>query len=63
MSDTTTHELLIGGRRRPSRSGETFSVNEPATGTPMATVAKAGPADVDDALAAATRAFDDGPWP
>ena len=57
------HELLIGGKRRPARSGDTFTVNEPATGRPMATVAKAGPADVDDALAAATRAFEDGPWP
>ncbi|MBL8774387.1 MAG: aldehyde dehydrogenase [Acidimicrobiales bacterium] len=62
MSETI-HELLIGGRRRPARSGATFSVNEPATGRPMATVAKAGLADVDDALAAATRAFDEGPWP
>ena len=62
MSETI-HELLIGGRRRPARSGETFSVNEPATGQPMATVAKAGLADVDDALAAATRAFEEGRWP
>jgi len=63
MSDSTNHELLIGGQRRPARSGATFTVNEPATGWPMATVAQAGPPDVDDALAAATRAFDDGPWP
>ena len=63
MSDSTNHELLIGGQRRPARSGATFTVNEPAVGRPMATVAQAGTADVDDALAAATRAFDDGPWP
>ncbi|HMQ28090.1 MAG TPA: aldehyde dehydrogenase family protein, partial [Acidimicrobiales bacterium] len=64
MSDEiTTHELLIGGARRPARSGATFEVNEPAVGRPMARVAQAGPADVDDALAAATSAFEDGPWP
>ena len=62
MSETI-QELLIGGRRRPARSGETFTVNEPATGHTMATVAKAGLADADDALTAAARAFDEGPWP
>ncbi len=63
MSDTTTtHELLIGGARRPARSGATFDVNEPATGRAMATVAQAGTADVDDALAAATRAFETVSW-
>ena len=63
MSDITNHDLLIGGQRRPARSGATFAVNEPAAGATMATVARAGTADVDDALAVATRAFDDGPWP
>lgn len=64
MSDTTTtQELLIGGARRPARSGATFEVDEPATGRPMATVAQAGTADVDDALVAATRAFEEGAWP
>lgn len=61
--DGALHELLIGGRRRHARSGATFSINEPATGHVMAEVAQAGPADVEDALAAATRAFDEGAWP
>lgn len=52
--------LIIAGERRPAASGETFTVTEPATGTVLAEVAKAGPADVDAALAAAHRAFADG---
>ena len=52
--------LIISGERRPAASGETFTVTEPATGAVFAEVAKAGPADVDAALAAAHRAFADG---
>jgi acyl-CoA reductase-like NAD-dependent aldehyde dehydrogenase len=57
-------QLIISGERRPAASGETFAVTEPATGAVLAEVAKAGPADVDAALAAAHRAFADGrgPW-
>ncbi|MEZ5180563.1 MAG: aldehyde dehydrogenase family protein [Acidimicrobiales bacterium] len=53
-------QLIIAGERRDAASGETFTVIEPATGAPLAEVAKAGPADVDAALAAATAAFADG---
>jgi acyl-CoA reductase-like NAD-dependent aldehyde dehydrogenase len=53
-------QLIIAGERRDAASGETFTVIEPATGAPLAEVAKAGPADVDAALAAATTAFADG---
>jgi acyl-CoA reductase-like NAD-dependent aldehyde dehydrogenase len=54
--------LLIAGARIPAANGTTFPVIEPATGEQMAEVAQAGPADIDAALTAASRAFD-GAWP
>jgi acyl-CoA reductase-like NAD-dependent aldehyde dehydrogenase len=57
------HELLIGGERVAAADGRTFETLDPATGRPIATVAHAGAVDVDRAVAAARRAFDDGPWP
>jgi acyl-CoA reductase-like NAD-dependent aldehyde dehydrogenase len=56
-------QLLIGGREQPGRDGRTFTVAEPATGEPMAEVAEAGPEDVREAVGAAVRAFEEGPWP
>ena len=51
------HGLLIGGEEVPARSGERFDVVDPATGDVAATAPSAGPADVDDAVAAARAAF------
>ena len=58
----SNYELLIAGRRRASSDGSTFTVYEPATGLPIAEVAKASAADVDAAVASAHRAFESGPW-
>ncbi len=58
----TIQELVVGGRRRAALDGATFSVREPATGGVLAEVARAGTADVDDALTIATRAFEAGVW-
>ncbi|WP_331766491.1 aldehyde dehydrogenase [Embleya sp. NBC_00896] len=44
-------------------TGDTFTVIAPRDGEPLARVARAGPAEVDLAVAAARRAFDTGPWP
>ncbi len=55
--------LLVGGEHRPARDGRTSTVDEPATGKPLGEVSRAGPADVDDALSAATAAFEGGEWP
>lgn len=55
--------LLIDGRMVPATSGETFTVLNPSNNEPIARVAKAGPADVDAAVAAARRAFEAGAWP
>jgi aldehyde dehydrogenase (NAD+) len=54
---------LIGGELQDSACGETFRSIDPSTGEPFAEVAKAGPEDVDRAVRAARKAFDEGPWP
>ena len=54
--------LFIDGAFVPARSGRVFTVREPATGAPLADVARAAKEDVELAVAAARRAFDEGPW-
>jgi acyl-CoA reductase-like NAD-dependent aldehyde dehydrogenase len=54
--------MLIGGRDS-ALSGKTFTTQNPATSTPLAEVACGGPEDVESAVKAARRAFDEGPWP
>jgi 5-carboxymethyl-2-hydroxymuconic-semialdehyde dehydrogenase len=46
-----------------AQADRTFSSINPATGETVAEVCVAGDAEVRDAVAAARRAFDDGPWP
>jgi acyl-CoA reductase-like NAD-dependent aldehyde dehydrogenase len=55
-------DLIIGGTARPAADGQEMTVREPATGGDLATVARAGVADVDAALHAATAAFTSGVW-
>jgi aldehyde dehydrogenase (NAD+) len=55
--------LLIDGQWCPARSGQTWSHRHPATGEEVASFPVAGPDDVDLAVRAARRAFDEGPWP
>ena len=54
--------LLIGGEWVPSVAKQGIPVIDPATGAEIATVADAGAADVDKAVAAAREAFERGPW-
>ena len=54
--------LLIGGKLVPAASGKTFAVYNPATGTVIANAPEGDKADVDLAVAAARRAFDDRVW-
>ena len=58
-----TEELIIGGKRMPAADGKTFETLNPATGEVLAQVAEAGEEDVNRAVAAARKAFDEGPWP
>jgi aldehyde dehydrogenase (NAD+) len=52
--------LMIDGGEREPRQGRTFPTIEPATGAHLADVAEADADDVDDAVAAARRAFEGG---
>ena len=56
-------QLFIDGNWRPAIRGETFDTTDPSDGRLLATVAAAGPADVDAAVRAARRAFEAGEWP
>ena len=54
--------MLIDGRFVLAASGKTFPVYNPATGEVVAKVPEAETEDVDRAVIAARRAFDEGPW-
>src|SRR5215467_2787700 len=54
--------LLIDGKLVEAASGKTFPVYNPATGAILMQVAEADSADVDRAVKAARKAFDEGPW-
>src|SRR5258708_11191755 len=54
---------LINGKWLDAASGKTFPVYDPSTGDVMAHVAEADAADVNLAVKAARKAFDEGPWP
>jgi len=53
----------IDGAFVPSRAGGTFETSSPTTNEPLAEVADGTAEDIASAVAAARRAFDDGPWP
>ncbi|WP_338779617.1 aldehyde dehydrogenase family protein [Metabacillus sp. FJAT-52054] len=57
-----TYQLLINGERVDSKSDETFTTYNPATGDAVAVVAKASIEDADRAVKAARAAFDSGKW-
>jgi phenylacetaldehyde dehydrogenase len=56
-------KVLIDGRWIPAKSGETFDVFNPANGQHITRAAACTKPDVDAAVAAARKAFDEGPWP
>jgi phenylacetaldehyde dehydrogenase len=56
------HRMLIDGRFVLAASGKTFPVYNPATGEVVAKVPEAETEDVNRAVTAARRAFDEGPW-
>ncbi|GAA2118941.1 aldehyde dehydrogenase [Actinomadura napierensis] len=56
-------ELFIGSEWVAPSTGRHIEVISPVTEAPIAQVAAASVADVDCAVAAARRAFDEGPWP
>jgi aldehyde dehydrogenase (NAD+) len=59
----TQQPLFIGGKWLDSVSGKTFPTVNPATGETICQVAEGDKADIDLAVKAARKAFEDGPWP
>jgi len=57
-----TGKLLINNEWCDAQSGKTFSVVNPSTEEKLAEVAEGDAADVDRAVVAARRAFEQGPW-
>jgi aldehyde dehydrogenase (NAD+) len=55
-------QLLIDGQWREAVSGKRFDTLNPATGEVITSVAEADKADVDLAVKAARKAFEEGPW-
>ncbi|CUX71926.1 MULTISPECIES: aldehyde dehydrogenase [Agrobacterium] len=53
---------FIDGAFRPAKSGNTFISTNPATGETLAQIAACDASDVDEAVARARQAFDDGRW-
>ena len=57
-----TYDLFINGEWVPSSSGETFDVINPGNGAVVAKVAKGTKEDVDKAVEAASKAFENDDW-
>ena len=55
--------VFVDGEQLPARSGSVSAVLSPRDGATVVELAWADEQDVDVAVAAARRAFDDGPWP
>lgn len=56
-------KLLICGEWVEAASGKTFATYNPATGERLALVAEGDKEDIDRAVRAARKAFEEGPWP
>ena len=57
-----TRKMLIDGKWVDAASGNTFTTHDPSTEEPLAEIAAGDKTDVDRAVRAARRAFEDGPW-
>ncbi|HEX6519962.1 MAG TPA: aldehyde dehydrogenase family protein [Streptosporangiaceae bacterium] len=55
-------QLFINGQWAEAASGKTFQTPDPATGETLARVAEGEAEDINRAVKAARRAFDEGPW-
>ena len=55
-------QLFIDGQWADAASGKTFQTPDPATGETLARIAEGDAEDIDRAVRAARRAFEDGPW-
>jgi phenylacetaldehyde dehydrogenase len=55
-------QLFINGQWADAASGKTFATPDPATGETLANIAEGDAEDIDRAVRAARRAFEEGPW-
>ena len=55
-------QLFINGQWAAAASGKTFATPNPATGETLANIAEGDAEDIDRAVRAAGRAFEEGPW-
>lgn len=62
MTEFQHYQMLIDGKWIDSSDGRTFKSMNPATGKSWCRVQEASEKDVDDAVRAADRAFNEGPW-
>jgi acyl-CoA reductase-like NAD-dependent aldehyde dehydrogenase len=62
-TDLATYDLFVDGQWQPAKTGRTSERTSPSDGRVIGRYARGDGADVDLAVAAARRAFDDGPWP
>ncbi len=58
----SSHKMLIGGKRVDAASGETFAVTDPSSQNELCRVPKGAEEDINRAVQAARRAFEEGPW-
>ena len=58
-----TGQIFVAGKWQPPVSGDTYQPINPANEEPVGAVAKADERDIDAAVGAARKAFDEGPWP
>jgi acyl-CoA reductase-like NAD-dependent aldehyde dehydrogenase len=56
-------EIFVAGKWQAPLSGETYAPINPANEEPLSPVGKGDERDIDAAVAAARKAFDEGPWP
>ena len=57
------YQMFVGGRWTEAKSGATYEIVDPATEQVIAVVPRGGIDDADEAVRAARKAFDEGPWP
>src|SRR5438445_8544559 len=58
-----TGQIFINGKWQAPLTGETYAPINPANEEAIVPVAKGDERDIDAAVAAARKAFDEGPWP
>jgi len=58
-----TWQMYVDGKWRDAEAGRSYALPNPATEEEIARAPDASVADVEHAVAAARRAFDEGPWP